>query len=186
MDQEELVKFYGHIVEKSHSLPFMCDYQIKDWSFEKFKQYADANSSMMYAYCHKSLLPIPFNIIEEQSRARKWMSDLHTKRSLSCTNFTQQYRQGNQNPLVNSASEHNFRNINKNNHFNSQPHKLNRNPLFQSRMKHDSENYNPMNNHNHNKYNFHNKNTMNNQQGVPNPYLQYKHPAKNRKHLGQL
>ena len=38
---------------------------------EQFKQYADVNSSMMYTYCHKSLLPMSFNIIEEQARARK-------------------------------------------------------------------------------------------------------------------
>lgn len=81
LEQSELMKFFGYLVEEARSLPLMCDYQTKEWSLEHFKQYADVNSSMMYAYCHKSLLPIPFNIIEEQSRARKWISDLHTKRS---------------------------------------------------------------------------------------------------------
>lgn len=102
MTQAELTKFYGYIIEQSRALPLMCDYQAK-WSLENFKQYADVSSSMMYAYCHKSLLPIPFNIIEEQSRARKWISDLHTKRSLSVA-------QHNSNPsiLINSNPEFSF------------------------------------------------------------------------------
>jgi len=187
MDQKELVKFYGYIVEESRSLPLMCDYQIKDWSFEKFKQYADSNSSMMYAYCHKSLLPIPYNIIEEQSRARKWMSDLAMKRSLSCHNLTQQYQHHthnqHHNQLVNSASEYNFGNRNKHNHFNSQPqNKLHHQPSY--RMKHNAENYNPMAQNKPHFYNNNNnnKNTMNNHhQGGPNPYL-YKPTARNRKH----
>ena len=81
------MKFFGYLVEEARSLPLMCDYQtqitLKSMAHFKqyFKQYADVNSSMMYAYCHKSLLPMPFNIVEEQTRARKWISDLHTKKS---------------------------------------------------------------------------------------------------------
>ncbi len=106
LDQAELVKFYAYLVEESRLLPLMCDYCPKELSMEQFKQYADVNSSMMYAYCHKSLLPMPFNIIEEQSRARKWISDLYSKRSMSCSNFA---NGGSGNPLLTtSASEYSF------------------------------------------------------------------------------
>ena len=103
MTQTELTKFYGYIIEQSRSLPLMCDYQAKEWSLEHFKQYADVNSSMMYAYCHKSLLPIPFNIIEEQSRARKWISDLHSKRSLSVAQ-----QNPNTNLLINPSTDFSY------------------------------------------------------------------------------
>ena len=103
IEQVELIKFYGYLIEESRSLPIMCDYQTKEWSPKQLKQYTEINGSMMYAYCHKSLLPIPVNIIEEQARARKWISDLHTKRSFSCTTFASMA-----NPLVNSVSDYSF------------------------------------------------------------------------------
>ena len=103
IEQVELIKFYGYLIEESRSLPIMCDYQTKECSAKQLRQYSDMSGSMMYAYCHKSLLPIPVNIIEEQARARKWISDLHTKRSFSCTTFASMT-----NPLVNSASDYSF------------------------------------------------------------------------------
>lgn len=38
-------------------------------------------SSLVYAYCSKSLLPIDFAIVEEQARAKKWISDLFARRN---------------------------------------------------------------------------------------------------------
>ncbi len=99
IEQSELIKFYGYLLEESRSLPIMCDYQAKENNNIK----PDTNGSMVYTYCHKSLLPVPVNIIEEQARARKWMSDLHTKRSFSCASFIPTA-----NSLVNSYSEHSF------------------------------------------------------------------------------
>ena len=91
MPQNELIKFYGYLVEESRSLPIMCDYQNKQWTQDQLKNYIDVSlpngSALIYGYCHKSLLPISNNIIEEQARARKWISDLHTKRSFSYSNI---------------------------------------------------------------------------------------------------
>ena len=57
----------------------MCDYQTKQWTQDQLKNYintsASNGSSLIYAYCHKSLLPISNSIVEEQARARKWMSN---------------------------------------------------------------------------------------------------------------
>lgn len=110
------MKFFGYLVEEARSLPLMCDYQTKEWSLEHFKQYADVNSSMMYAYCHKSLLPIPFNIIEEQSRARKWISDLHTKRSQlnnnSATNSSTVNGSAGSSQFLATSMKHNHANAN--------------------------------------------------------------------------
>lgn len=85
MPQNEFNKFYAYLVEESRSLPIMCDYRGKQWTQDQLRSFNDASlgSSSIYGCCHKSLLPISNNIIEEQARARKWISDLHTKRSFS-------------------------------------------------------------------------------------------------------
>ncbi len=109
LNQSEVTKFFGYLVEESRLLPLMCDYTPRDLSMEQFKQYANVNSSMMYAYCHKSLLPMPMNIIEEQSRARKWISDLYSKRSMNSGNFQNGVGGVNGNPLMSaSSSEYSF------------------------------------------------------------------------------
>ena len=89
MPRNEFKKFYAYLVEESRSLPIMCDYRGKQWTQDQLRSYSDTilGNSAIYAYCHKSLLPISNSIIEEQARARKWISDLHTKRSFSYSSF---------------------------------------------------------------------------------------------------
>jgi hypothetical protein len=78
----EMTKLYRYLIEESRNLPIITDYN--ENSVKKAAK--SATNSTIYAYCHKSVLPIDQNIIEEQSRARKWISDIFLKRT-SSNNF---------------------------------------------------------------------------------------------------
>lgn len=79
--QTELIKFYGFYIEESRSLPMIKDYHSRCWNYEQSLKQKDLQTPLLYAFCHKNLLPIDFAIAEEQIRARKWISDLYMKRN---------------------------------------------------------------------------------------------------------
>ncbi len=81
IQQTELVKFYGFFVEESRSLPIIKDYHATSWNYDQCIKQNHLQTPFLYAFCHKNLLPLDYAILEEQTRARKWISDLYMKRN---------------------------------------------------------------------------------------------------------
>ncbi len=81
-----MIKFYGFLIEEAHSLPILRDYHSRCWNSDQSYNQTHIKSPYLYAFCNKILLPLDHLIVEEQTRARKWISDLYMKRNCQSLN----------------------------------------------------------------------------------------------------
>ena len=80
LSQNELVKLYAYLIDEARALPILRDFRLNRASNHLLRS-GKLASELVYAYCSKSLLPIDFAIVEEQARAKKWISDLFARRN---------------------------------------------------------------------------------------------------------
>lgn len=104
--QIELLKTYGFIMHEARQLPMIRDYHSRVMTSEQLTTQLLTNQQQLqtpfiYIYCHKNILPLDSTIVEEQARARRWISDLFMKRNSQ--QQQQQQQQCNMAPIASAG-----------------------------------------------------------------------------------